>query len=75
MIGLPDHRVLVTQDLVYNAVHVFIGEQAFDEWAEALERYRALPYNRILPGHGSPGRVGAIRRHGSLSLGCARRPV
>lgn len=55
MIGLPDHRVLITQDLIYNAVHVFIGERAFDSWGAALNSCRALPYNRILPGHGAPG--------------------
>ncbi len=55
MIGLPDHRVLITQDLIYNAVHAFIGEQAFDSWGVALNNYRALPYDRILPGHGAPG--------------------
>lgn len=55
MIGLPDHGVLVTQDLIYNGVHVFIGEQAFDTWAVALKTSRALPYERIFPGHGAPG--------------------
>ena len=55
MIGLPDHGVLITQDLIYNGVHVFIGEQAFDNWGVALKTYRALPYERILPGHGAPG--------------------
>jgi glyoxylase-like metal-dependent hydrolase (beta-lactamase superfamily II) len=55
MIGLPDHRVLITQDLIYNNVHAFIGEQAFDSWGLALEKYRALPYDRIFPGHGAPG--------------------
>jgi glyoxylase-like metal-dependent hydrolase (beta-lactamase superfamily II) len=55
MIGLPDHGVLITQDLIYNGVHVFIGERAFDSWSVALKTYRALPYERILPGHGAPG--------------------
>jgi glyoxylase-like metal-dependent hydrolase (beta-lactamase superfamily II) len=55
MMGLPDHRVLITQDLIYNGVHVFIAEQAFDSWGVALEKYRALPYERILPGHGGLG--------------------
>jgi hypothetical protein len=55
MIGLPDHRVVITQDLIYNNVHAFIGEQAFDSWGLALEKYRALPYDRIFPGHGAPG--------------------
>ena len=49
MIGLPDHDVLITQDLVYNKVHVFIGERAFDSWAAALERCRALSYGRTFP--------------------------
>jgi glyoxylase-like metal-dependent hydrolase (beta-lactamase superfamily II) len=55
MIGLPDHGVLITQDLIYNGVHVFIGEQTFDSWDAALKTYRALPYERIFPGHGAPG--------------------
>jgi glyoxylase-like metal-dependent hydrolase (beta-lactamase superfamily II) len=55
MIGLPDHRILITQDLIYNNVHVFIGEQAFEGWVAALNRYRTLPYDRVLPGHGAPG--------------------
>jgi glyoxylase-like metal-dependent hydrolase (beta-lactamase superfamily II) len=55
MIALPDHGVLITQDLIYNEVHVFIGEQDFDNWTAALERCRALSYARIFPGHGAPG--------------------
>lgn len=55
MIGLPDRGVVITQDLIYNGVHVFVGEQAFDGWSAALKTSRALPYQRILPGHGAPG--------------------
>jgi glyoxylase-like metal-dependent hydrolase (beta-lactamase superfamily II) len=55
MVGLPDHGVLITQDLLYNSVHVFIGERAFDGWSAALRRARALDYDVLLPGHGSPG--------------------
>jgi glyoxylase-like metal-dependent hydrolase (beta-lactamase superfamily II) len=55
MVGLPDCGVLITQDLIYNGVHVFIGEQAFDTWAAALQRTQALDYDTLLPGHGSPG--------------------
>ena len=55
MVGLPDHGVLITQDLIYNGVHVFIGERAFDSWAAALQRAQALNYDTLLPGHGSPG--------------------
>jgi len=55
MIGLPDHGILITQDLIYNRVHVFIGEHAFDSWTAALQRTEALHYDTLLPGHGMPG--------------------
>jgi glyoxylase-like metal-dependent hydrolase (beta-lactamase superfamily II) len=55
MVGLPDHGVLVTQDLLYDRVHVFIGEHAFESWAAALQSTQALDYDTLLPGHGSPG--------------------
>jgi glyoxylase-like metal-dependent hydrolase (beta-lactamase superfamily II) len=55
MVGLPDHGVLITQDLIYSSVHVFIGERAFDGWAAALQRAQALDYDTLLPGHGAPG--------------------
>jgi glyoxylase-like metal-dependent hydrolase (beta-lactamase superfamily II) len=55
MIGLPDEKILITQDLLYDRVHVFVGEKAFNLWNEALDRIAALPFNRYLPGHGDPG--------------------
>jgi glyoxylase-like metal-dependent hydrolase (beta-lactamase superfamily II) len=54
VIGLPDHGILSTQDLIYNRVHVFLGEKAFARWADALDKYQKLAYTRILPGHGAP---------------------
>ena len=55
MIALPDQGILITQDLVYHRVHVFVGEKAFETWARALEAYRELGYGKVLPGHGLPG--------------------
>ena len=55
MIGLPKHSILITQDLIYNHVHVFVGEMAFDSWHEALNKTQRLYYQRLLPGHGDPG--------------------
>jgi glyoxylase-like metal-dependent hydrolase (beta-lactamase superfamily II) len=55
VVGLPDHGILGTQDLIYNQVHVFIGEKAFASWADALDEYQKLAYTQILPGHGAPG--------------------
>ncbi len=55
MVALPDQRMLITQDLVYHRVHVFVGEKAFDTWGSAIEAYKKLGYERVLPGHGAPG--------------------
>jgi glyoxylase-like metal-dependent hydrolase (beta-lactamase superfamily II) len=55
IVALPDERILIAQDLIYNRVHLFLGEKNFDGWIAALNEYRALPYGRILPGHGVPG--------------------
>jgi len=55
MVGLPDHGILITQDLLYSRVHVFIGEHAFDGWTAALQKTQALDYDILVPGHGTPG--------------------
>lgn len=55
MVGLPEHGILMTQDLVYNRVHAMVGEKAFDTWNKALETRKRLDYDTILPGHGAPG--------------------
>jgi glyoxylase-like metal-dependent hydrolase (beta-lactamase superfamily II) len=54
-IALPDQDVVITQDLVFNNVHLFIGGRTLDSWAAALREYRQLPYDAVLPGHGAPG--------------------
>ena len=55
MVGFPDHGILITQDLIYNGVHVFISERAFDSWSFALHHYKSQAYEKVLPGHGAPG--------------------
>jgi len=65
MVGLPDHGVLITQDLIYNGVHVFIGERAFEGWSTALQRAEALDYDTLLPGHGAPA---GPELYGAMSL-------
>ena len=55
MVGLPEQKILITQDLVYHGVHVFIAEKAFDAWIAGLRHYKQLPFTRVLPGHGAPG--------------------
>ena len=59
-IGFPGDGILIVQDLVYNRVHAFLGEQHSDGWLAviaALEA-RSYPYAAILPGHGLPGARG-----------------
>jgi glyoxylase-like metal-dependent hydrolase (beta-lactamase superfamily II) len=55
MVGFPDQKILITQDLVYHGVHVFIAEKAFDTWLAGLRHYQQLPFEHVLPGHGAPG--------------------
>ncbi len=54
-IAVPSEGMMITQDLVYNRVHLFLGEKRFSEWRQALVEFRALPFDKIFPGHGLPG--------------------
>jgi glyoxylase-like metal-dependent hydrolase (beta-lactamase superfamily II) len=66
MVGLPTCGILITQDLIYDRVHAFVGERAFDSWVAALRGTEGLDYDTILPGHGSPGGpelYGAMRHY------------
>lgn len=54
-IAIPSENTLIAQDLVYNHVHLFLGQKDLDGWIKAIQEYKALPYERILPGHGLPG--------------------
>jgi glyoxylase-like metal-dependent hydrolase (beta-lactamase superfamily II) len=55
VIALPAANAIIVQDLVYNYVHPFFAERRFQTWRAALQEYRKLPYDLILPGHGLPG--------------------
>jgi glyoxylase-like metal-dependent hydrolase (beta-lactamase superfamily II) len=54
-VTLPEEDIIITQDLLSNRVHLFLGEQRFDGWAAALEEHEKLPYRTVLAGHGLPG--------------------
>ncbi len=54
-VAIPSERMMIPQDLLYNRVHLFLGEKRFSGWRQALMEYRALPFDKILPGHGLPG--------------------
>ncbi|MGW2048312.1 MBL fold metallo-hydrolase [Streptomyces sp. NPDC001858] len=57
VIGLPEHGVLVAQDLVYHATHLFLGNNDIDGWQKALDTLTAATsYDTILAGHGLPAK-------------------
>lgn len=60
-VKLPQLRVLIAQDLVYNGVYPYIGDRSyvtkeypFDSWISALETLKTEDYEVVLPGHGLP---------------------
>lgn len=55
VIKLPEHGVLIAQDLVYNQLHLFLGNNDIAGWQRAVEQLAAdSSYDTILPGHGLP---------------------
>lgn len=52
---LPKERVLVSGDALQSGVP-FLGDGYFAEWAETLEKLKALDFEVVLPGHGAPFR-------------------
>ncbi|MET9082826.1 MBL fold metallo-hydrolase [Streptomyces sp. NPDC004237] len=55
VIRLPEHGVLVAQDLVYHDTHLFLGNNDLAGWQQAVERLAAEPsYDTVLAGHGLP---------------------
>lgn len=57
VIDLPDHRVLIAQDLVYNRVHVFLQQKDMGPWLAHLRRYLEKEYDFVLSGHGLPANM------------------
>lgn len=60
VVEIPDHKILLAQDLVYNKAYPYFGERTqageygFDNWIAVLESFEAQGYEHILPGHGDP---------------------
>jgi glyoxylase-like metal-dependent hydrolase (beta-lactamase superfamily II) len=56
LIKLPDLGVLLTGDLAYNNLHLFLATGDAAGWIALLEQLQALEgYDTVLPGHGEPG--------------------
>lgn len=55
VIKLPEHGVLIAQDLVYNQLHLFLGNNDIAGWQRAIAELAADgAYDTILAGHGRP---------------------
>ena len=53
-IRLPNEKVLIAQDLLYNNCHLFCGHGNFQGWMESLNNLRNdTSYDLVMPGHGS----------------------
>ncbi|WP_282076639.1 MBL fold metallo-hydrolase [Epibacterium ulvae] len=52
-IYLPDQKVLIAQDMLYNNCHLFCGHGNFDGWSAGLREMQAdTSFDLVLPGHG-----------------------
>ena len=56
-LAFPGDDAIIVQDLIYNRVHVFLGERNFNTWRADLQEYREKPCATVFPGHGAPGGV------------------
>ena len=51
---LPNERVLIAQDLLYNNCHLFCGHGNFQGWQKSLKDMRNdTSFDLVLPGHGA----------------------
>jgi len=63
---LPDHKVMVAADLLYNNSHLFLGERLKDKkpsaasWLSYLKTLDKDNFKGIVPGHGMPGDASII---------------
>src|SRR2546425_454956 len=60
MLWIPEQRLLIAGDVVFNNMHVYTAETvsgARGEWLNTLKRIRALEPSVVIPGH---GKVGAL---------------
>ena len=54
VLNVPDLRLVVAGDVIYNGVHMYLGQSAtvgFGPWREAIDKVEALGPRRIVCGH------------------------
>jgi glyoxylase-like metal-dependent hydrolase (beta-lactamase superfamily II) len=58
MLWIPDQRILVAGDVVFNNMHVYTAETdgtAREKWLNSLEKIRELNPSVVIPGHSKVG--------------------
>ena len=55
VLWIPSTKALLTGDLVYSAVHLWLRENRPEGWLAILDRLEQLQPSRVYPGHGFPG--------------------
>jgi len=58
MLWIPEQRILITGDVVFNDMHVYTAEtdsQARGQWLNSLSKIRALKPSVVIPGHSKIG--------------------
>jgi glyoxylase-like metal-dependent hydrolase (beta-lactamase superfamily II) len=58
MLWIPEQRILITGDVVFNNMHVYTAEtntQARGQWLNSLNKIRELKPSVVIPGHSKVG--------------------
>jgi len=58
MLWIPEQRILITGDVLFNSMHVYTAEtdkQARRRWLSSLGKIRALKPSVVIPGHSKVG--------------------
>jgi len=58
MLWIPEQRILITGDVVFNDMHVYTAEtdaQARGQWLNSLQKIRELKPSVVIPGHSKVG--------------------
>jgi glyoxylase-like metal-dependent hydrolase (beta-lactamase superfamily II) len=58
MLWIPEQRILITGDVVFNDMHVYTAEtdsKAREKWLNSLNRVRELKPSVVIPGHSKVG--------------------
>ena len=55
IVKIPELKALIGSDIIYNNMHLFLGQNEFAGWINAIENIQAdESYTMILGGHGKP---------------------